>query len=371
MLRTESTHSFREKPPVISHFFQEDAIFFDIETTGFSPKTSQLYLIGYSYRSSQDTYTVVQLFAETPEEEKQILDTFCDILKDYTTIITFNGIGFDVPYLKEKCKRHQVKEDFDEKNYLDIYKKFCQYQTYFSFENRKQKTLEHFLEIKREDKMNGGELIPVYKAYVLHPSEEGKRLLLLHNYEDVLGMVELLQFLAYSYFFENHFSLQEYHLETYTDYTGKEKQELLFTLRPPFSFPRKISFSKGSFYFLLEADSCHISIPLEEKDLLYFFPNPENYYYLPEEDMAIHKSVATYVDKSQRKKATKNNCYQHHTGYFLPNPFSECTFPVFYTDSKKKISYLEYDATAYDQDFFSSYFSQLFYELLQKKSRIF
>ena len=33
------------------------------------------------------------------------------------------------------------------------------------------------------------------------------------------------------------------------------------------------------------------------------------YYYLPEEDSAVHKSVGIYVDKSRRKAATPQTCY--------------------------------------------------------------
>lgn len=52
--------------------------------------------------------------------------------------------------------------------------------------------------------------------------------------------------------------------------------------------------------------------------LKYFYPDYQNYYYLPEEDMAIHKSIADSVDPSYRKKATKNTCYTKKAGIFLP-----------------------------------------------------
>ena len=37
--------------------------------------------------------------------------------------------------------------------------------------------------------------------------------------------------------------------------------------------------------------------------LKYFYDNYKDYFYLPKEDTAIHKSVATYVDKDFRQKA--------------------------------------------------------------------
>ena len=44
----------------------------------------------------------------------------------------------------------------------------------------------------------------------------------------------------------------------------------------------------------------------------------KEYFYLPAEDTAVHKSVASYVDKEFRQKATKDTCYIKQNGDFLP-----------------------------------------------------
>ena len=48
----------------------------------------------------------------------------------------------------------------------------------------------------------------------------------------------------------------------------------------------------------------------------------KNYYYLPEQNCAIHKSVAAYVDKSRRTAATKNTCYTWVEPHTLNTPSS-------------------------------------------------
>ena len=48
---------------VVRRFFTEDAIFFDIETTGFSPAHSNLYLIGCATRKG-GLLCIDQFFAE-------------------------------------------------------------------------------------------------------------------------------------------------------------------------------------------------------------------------------------------------------------------------------------------------------------------
>ena len=82
--------------------FTASSVFFDIETTGFSPAHTSLYLIGCAYHIEQ-MLCIKQFFAETPEEEKEVLKQFLLLLDGFDTIITFNGIGFDIPYLKAKC----------------------------------------------------------------------------------------------------------------------------------------------------------------------------------------------------------------------------------------------------------------------------
>ena len=39
-----------------------------------------------------------------------------------------------------------------------------------------------------------------------------------------------------------------------------------------------------------------------EGEMRHFYSDYKNYYYLPKEDMAIHKSVAAYVDHEYREK---------------------------------------------------------------------
>ena len=83
--------------PLTDQLFDEHSIFFDIETTGFSPATSSLYMIGCASRKDSQI-CMDQFFAEKPEEEAEILTAFFQLLSQYTTIITFNGVGFDIPY---------------------------------------------------------------------------------------------------------------------------------------------------------------------------------------------------------------------------------------------------------------------------------
>ncbi len=58
------------------------------------------------------------------------------------------------------------------------------------------------------------------------------------------------------------------------------------------------------------------------------------------EDVAIHKSVAQYVDSKYRKQATASTCYEKHSGEFLPIKDSDnfqYSFREEYKDKEKFI----------------------------------
>ena len=319
--------------------FDEDSIFFDIETTGFSPAHSSIYLIGCVRRKDEKLYTD-QFFAENPSEEKQIVTAFLELLKDYHTIISFNGIGFDIPFVKAKCDIMKIEENFKDYNYLDIFKSISELKFLLKLPNYKQKTIEAFLDISREDEFSGGELINVYHEYVKQPDEEKERLLLLHNYEDIIGMPELLPVLSYQELFHGQYAVKQTELGTYKAIDGTQQKELLITLKNDYLVPKRASFQWHEFYIIMKGDTTSIRIPIYKGELRYFYPNYKDYYYLPQEDMAIHKSVATFVDKGYRENAKASTCYTRKEGEFLPQYYTIMN-PEFKKEYKDKISYFE------------------------------
>lgn len=68
-----------------------------------------------------------------------------------------------------------------------------------------------------------------------------------------------------------------------------------------------------------------------EGEMRHFYSDYKNYYYLPKEDMAIHKSVAAYVDHEYREKCKAYNCYVRKTGTFI-RQYSDFMKPEFRFD---------------------------------------
>ena len=340
MKNIKNKHLFTPDNKISDEIFNETSIFFDIETTGFSPTSASLYLIGCMYR--QDEYMIVeQFFAETKDEEAEVLTAFLNLLTNYETIISFNGIGFDLPFIKAKCDALQIEEHLNSCKYLDIFKAVGNIKFLLKQPNYKQKTIETFLGIHRKDTFSGGELINVYENYIKTHSNEEEHLLLLHNYEDVLGMLDLLPILTYHSILQGAYTIDSVELTPYTTFEGQQSNEFIITLQNNYTVPKRVSFQQEGFYFTMHKDCTKIRIPVYEGELKYFYANYKDYFYLPKEDIAIHKSVASFVDKEYREKAKACNCYNRKTGLFLPQ--TEVVMqPFFLKEHKDKISYFEF-----------------------------
>lgn len=310
----------------------EEILFLDIETTGFTAKSSNLYLIGCVFYEN-DQWNTIQWLAENYDEEVEVLRAFLEFCLKYSFLVHFNGNRFDIPYLQQKCEMYGIPFLFDSFNGIDLYKRIKPYKNFLKLEDCKQKTLENFLGIIRDDKFNGGELINYYHDYVCNHSEEYLQAILLHNEEDIKGMLELLSILAIPDLFNLPLRVMKVQANYYNDYENKKRQELILNLRFMSPLPVPVSYSFNGCYFTGNDINGVLKVPLYEEELKYFYSNYKDYYYLPEEDMAIHKSVATYVDSEHRKQANAYNCYTRKKSAYLPQ--WEAVFTPFYKRNYK------------------------------------
>lgn len=295
----------------------ENILFLDIETTGFTAKSSSLYLIGTAYYEAGKWY-VKQWFASNYEEEAQILSAFFNFAMKYTHLIHFNGNNFDLPYMLQKCAQYDLPYNFNHFEGIDIYRRLAPYKTCLHLPNCKLKTFEQFLGIERTDTYSGGELISVYHEYVKNPTDFGLQALTLHNADDMKGMLQILPMLAYYDLFNEPLRPKKVQANYYHDIGGNKHQELMMKLALPAPLPRSFSGAANGCYFKGEGPEGNLCIPLYEEEMKYFYSNYKNYYYLPDEDTAMHKSVASFVDKEHRVQATAATCYTRKLSTYLP-----------------------------------------------------
>ena len=323
---------------------KEELLFFDIETTGFSPKTSAVYLIGVLFYQ-KGNWHLTQFFADNYTSEKEILIHFFTILKEFRYLVHYNGLGFDIPFLKEKCSQHQLNKEstlLDELIQIDIYKRLFPHKKKIDVNNLKQKTVESFWHIQRKDLYNGGELIKLYQKYIkkhlTEDNEDSNTLLdtlLLHNEEDLTGMLEFSGILSLV-------DLLEGTLHFVSSSMSIDENQMTITATLPVSFPCTLSYKNSIDNLTIEKNTLTLQINSYAGELKYFYDNYKDYYYLPLEDTAIHKSVASFVDKEYRQKAKRENCYQRKEGIFYPI-WHDCSAPLFRKDYKEKQSYFLFD----------------------------
>lgn len=322
-------------------YLRNGDVFFDIETTGLSWRTSHLYLIGaLFFDPAADAFTLRQWFLDRPTEEKEMLVSFFTFLSDVKQLVHFNGTTFDLPYLTHKALFYQMEDPLSSIASLDLYQALRPFQSILGLSSMKQKNVEQYLSFPRKDQLNGKQLISVYHDYLQTLDEKKLELLFLHNYEDVLGMGSVLELLALPALFHGDFSVQS------CRFTG---QTLEVSLQPEREVPVFLSrvCADGS----LTAFGSRVSLSLQTHtaELKYFFPDYKNYYYLPLEDQAVHKSVGAFVDPEHRQKAKAANCYQRRTGTFLPQQ-KEFFTPAFREDFKSRPYYFEWSDAFLSQE---------------------
>lgn len=317
----------------------EELLFLDIETTGFTARSSYLYLIGCAYYSGGQWCTV-QWLAETYDEEAVILEAFFSFLKSYRYLVHFNGNQFDLPYLTQKCEMLGLDHNFDGLTGVDIFKRVSPCKVFLGLANCKQKTMEQFLGINRTDVFSGGELIGVYHDYVKSPSDFSRNSLMLHNEDDLKGMLQILPMLCYSDLFTGNVKVKKASASSYTDFHGINRQELILTVELPTTLPKPVTASANGCYFKGEGNEGSIRVPIFDEEMKYFYANYHDYYYLPDEDVALHKSVAGFVDTDHRTQATAATCYTRKVSKYLPQ--WEIIFePIFRREYKSKEAFFE------------------------------
>lgn len=294
-------------------------LFFDIETTGLSGEKNMIYLVG-ALLLTPESGQFFQWLAQSEEEEILVLAAFLDFigqLSQPATLVHFNGTRFDLPFFQTRCRRNELDcRRFSQLPDMDLYQQIRPYKNLLGLPSCRQKAVEDFLGIRRRDQYDGCELIPVFSKYCKHHGRQEETLLLLHNEEDVNNMPRLTALFAYTRFFKGGFLWDHCEEARYTDWEGQEKKELFsvyqtnngrtipapLVLRRNFSslYKQKAASPAGQFWISCKETELTLRIPLIEGELKYFFEDYKNYYYLPLEDQAVHKSISRYVEPEYR-----------------------------------------------------------------------
>ena len=306
----QNSYSLKFITHAIDKYFTENTLFFDIECTGLSPRKSFIYLIGYATRKDNEVI-ITQLLASNESEEIELLDYFENVIGDYDNLLGFNSTRFDESFIIERCRKYKLSTSIKSKNHIDMYLTTTKAKCLLDLPNYKQKTIEQYLGLDREDKYNGGELIPVYLHYSISRDVQSKELILLHNLEDIKGMVFACDILSYSDLLNSDITFNN---------SVEEGDRLLCTFNLPFALPKSINKRRDYGLYIIKDDIISLSLNTVHSSLYTFLPDCKNYYYLLNENIIIPKSIGGSVDKSNRRPATKRDCKVELTSDFIQLP---------------------------------------------------
>jgi len=157
-------------------------ISFDIETTGLSPHENQVVLIGMKIRRK------IKLWKswEIKDEAKMILDVIQEIEKTNETIIGYNNLKFDVPFILERLRilgKYEPRYwNIHSKKWFDLYQ----------YLGNDYRSLRHWLKqanIKRKYPELDGKNMPNYFE------REDFEKIIKHNVDDLTTSEKLFKFL--------------------------------------------------------------------------------------------------------------------------------------------------------------------------------
>lgn len=348
-------------------FFSENLplsqlLFFDIETTGLSSKTSQVFLIGLiQYNSDASAFEMIQFLAESHDvsEEIQVLENFFRIALTKNCLVHFNGSSFDLPFLKHRCQVLHLPELPSRILSLDLYRELLSMPAFFrQMPNHRQTSFERLISYPRKDRLSGKEMISAFQEYAKTKSSSTLNLLFLHNEDDLKGMLALTALGSLRQLLQDAYQITDIQELQEPNLNGTTETKLLFHLSLEVPVPAVLSANAGFCYITIAEDKTKIKMPLYEGTLRYFYPDYKNYYYLPFEDEAIHKSVAAYLDTSHRRKATAATCYKKISGNFLYAPGTP-DLPLLKEDYSSREHYVLWPFPTSDSETLKSYLHEV------------
>jgi hypothetical protein len=164
-----------------------DIVYLDIETTGFS--NTPLFLVGLLYFDS-NKLVIDQLFARDYSEEVHLLQYFTEFVPRFTSLVTFNGKSFDIPFIRDRMIFHRKFLKWSHTHIDMLHHSRRRWKG--EFPDCKLQTLEYFVCNRRRENDVPSALVPeIYHDYVRSGNPEYISGILYHNAIDLITLMEL------------------------------------------------------------------------------------------------------------------------------------------------------------------------------------
>lgn len=243
----------------------------DIETSGRYWRTSLLQKASVIILSPGNSLPQEIIWtAQKEAEEYDILCLLLENLKDKSSIITYNGTGFDLPHLKRKASAYGLQDPFPGHDFHDLFLELKPLAGFLKLPSRK---LEDYI----------GFFMPDFNFR--------------NDAEKELALISLYSWID---FLSGKFSIES---------AVPDKESIIYTLIPYSPLPGRLSLPDGPFYLTAGGLRAKLSVRTYSGMVRNYYTDYKNYDFLPEEGYAIHKSMSRYVGKNRKEKAVRENCF--------------------------------------------------------------
>lgn len=155
--------------------------FIDVESTGLDAESS--FIVGYGLMRIDGSW--IHSFAKTIDDESKIIANLIDNVRKYERIITWYGVGFDIPMVTARA----VKNGIDPSpiltiNHIDL---FIIFKTLFRLNKYDLDSVCKFLGIPKRVELKGSDMPPLYFR-ALSGDSEALKLIEEHCYDDLQGL---------------------------------------------------------------------------------------------------------------------------------------------------------------------------------------
>lgn len=272
----------------------DHAFLLDIETSGLHKQRDMIISIGVLFLDAQKQPTMKHWFLETKDQEKSIIEGFLLFLSSYEAIYTYNGKGFDYPFLLSRMQYYKIDtEPFLRLKLIDI-KEVLKHFT------RNRKVIESMLSFTRKSNTEGQEIIKLYRTYLAYHDPIYANVIIKHQ-EDELHSLLALHELYDTLFNSSNWKYLKHQ-------KGLESLDITLQMPYPFTYSFDGMAFDMHFSYVRGSNLLHLTLPLINASLKHYLEPVKDYYYIESQGQLMHKSLAQFIPASLRRRATKEEC---------------------------------------------------------------
>jgi len=185
-----------EFPGISQKVSFQNCVFLDTETTGLALSAGTFaFMVGVA-KIIGSKLVLRQYFLKSPSEEAAMLLDLSNFITSDNTIVTYNGIGFDIPILRHRYILHKIPVDFSKYRQLDLLK-YSRALWRYQLDDRSLKSVEkNILNFNRtSDEIPGWMAPEIYREYLKTGNMVSILGVFYHNSIDVVSLCALM----YSY----------------------------------------------------------------------------------------------------------------------------------------------------------------------------